>query len=82
MVTIGTGVGGGIVINDELYRGVNFSAAEIGHIVIQKDGVQCNCGRKGCFEAYASASGLQNLVVLQRQIRISGQPKNNNYEIQ
>lgn len=57
-VTIGTGVGGGIIINDEIYTGSNYAAAEIGHHVICMDGIPCNCGRKGCFEAYASATAL------------------------
>jgi glucokinase len=57
-ITLGTGVGGGIVINDELYTGSNYAAAEIGHHVICMDGVPCNCGRNGCFEAYASATAL------------------------
>ncbi len=60
MVTLGTGVGGGIIINRKLLRGVNFAAAEFGHMTINLDGVDCNCGRKGCFEDYASATGLMN----------------------
>ncbi len=58
MVTLGTGVGGGIVINGELYTGCNGIAGELGHIVIHQNGEACNCGRKGCLEAYASASSL------------------------
>ena len=58
MITLGTGIGGGIVINGNLYSGINHVAAELGHMVIQADGVQCNCGRKGCFEGYASATAL------------------------
>lgn len=57
-ITIGTGVGGGIIIDGKIYSGFNFSGAELGHTVIVKDGVQCPCGRKGCLECYASASGL------------------------
>lgn len=57
-ITLGTGVGGGIVMNDQLYTGSNYAAAEIGHHVICMDGVPCNCGRDGCFEAYASATAL------------------------
>lgn len=57
-VTLGTGVGGGIVLNGQLYEG-NFSAgAEIGHDVIRFGGEKCTCGRRGCFEAYASATAL------------------------
>ena len=58
MVTLGTGVGGGIVNGNEIYTGFNFAGAEMGHEVIVVDGRQCTCGRKGCFETYASATGL------------------------
>ncbi|MBR1592334.1 MAG: ROK family glucokinase [Ruminococcus sp.] len=57
-ITLGTGVGGGIIINGKIYSGSNFAGAEIGHTVIEVDGAQCSCGRKGCFEAYSSATGL------------------------
>ncbi len=58
MITLGTGVGGGIVINGELYTGFNGIAGELGHIVIHRNGEPCNCGRKGCLEAYTSATSL------------------------
>lgn len=58
MVTLGTGVGGGIVISNRIYTGFNFAGAELGHVVIEMDGRECTCGRKGCLEAYASATGL------------------------
>ena len=58
MVTLGTGVGGGIVINNEIYSGSNYAGAELGHSVIVVDGRPCTCERKGCLEAYASATGL------------------------
>jgi glucokinase len=58
MLTLGTGVGGGIVIDNKLWRGANNVAAEIGHMVIQTDGPQCNCGNRGCVEVYASATGM------------------------
>ena len=57
-ITLGTGVGGGIIIDGKIYSGSNFAGAEIGHTVIEVDGAQCSCGRKGCFEAYSSATGL------------------------
>lgn len=57
-ITLGTGVGGGIIINGKIYSGFNFAGAEIGHTVINVDGPQCTCGRKGCFEVYSSATGL------------------------
>ncbi len=62
LMTIGTGIGAGIVINGKIYTGVNGAAAEIGHTVIVKDGIPCSCGRKGCFERYASASALTSMA--------------------
>ncbi len=58
VITLGTGIGGGIILNKKLYRGFNYSGGELGHIVIEQGGRPCNCGRNGCFEAYASATGL------------------------
>ena len=58
MITLGTGVGGGIVINKNLYNGNLGMGGELGHMVIEIDGKQCGCGRKGCFEAYGSATAL------------------------
>jgi len=58
MITLGTGLGGGIVIDGKIYSGFNHAGAEIGHIVIEKDGRPCTCGRRGCWEAYSSATGL------------------------
>lgn len=58
MVTLGTGVGGAIVINGQLYTGRDDIAGEIGHMVLIPNGTPCNCGRHGCFETYASATGL------------------------
>ena len=57
-VTLGTGVGGGVIIDKKLYTGFNSVAGELGHTVIVVDGEQCTCGRKGCWEAYASATAL------------------------
>ena len=57
-ITLGTGVGGGIVINKKLYTGFNGTAGELGHIVIHVDGEPCSCGRKGCWEAYSSATAI------------------------
>lgn len=57
-ITIGTGVGGGIIINGRIYSGFNFSGGELGHMVIRVDGEKCTCGRKGCYESYASATAL------------------------
>ena len=58
MITLGTGVGGGIILDNKIYTGFNYAGAELGHIVIEIDGAQCGCGRKGCWEAYSSATGL------------------------
>lgn len=58
MVTLGTGVGGGIIVNGKLYSGSNFAGGELGHMVIEHNGVQCSCGRKGCWEAYSSATAI------------------------
>lgn len=57
-ITLGTGVGGGMVILGKLYSGFNHAGAEMGHIVIKEGGRPCTCGRKGCWEAYASVTGL------------------------
>lgn len=61
MVTLGTGIGGGIVMGGELQRGANGFAGEIGHVVVQRNGLACQCGGFGCWERYASGSALQSL---------------------
>ncbi|MBE7048812.1 MAG: ROK family protein [Ruminococcaceae bacterium] len=58
MVTLGTGVGGGIIIDNKIYAGFNHAGAELGHMVLNFNGPKCNCGRSGCFECYASATAL------------------------
>lgn len=62
MITLGTGVGGGIIIDNKVYTGFNYAAGELGHIVIVHNGRQCTCGRKGCWEAYSSASALISMT--------------------
>ena len=57
-VTLGTGVGGGVIINGKIFSAFNGAGAELGHTVMVADGEQCSCGRKGCWEAYASATAL------------------------
>ncbi len=57
-VTLGTGVGGGIIIDGKIYEGLGGAGAELGHMVIKMGGKRCSCGRYGCLEAYASASAL------------------------
>lgn len=58
MVTLGTGVGGGIIINKKPYFGKNGNAGEFGHMIVVANGLPCGCGRRGCFERYASVSAL------------------------
>ncbi|MCI9361549.1 MAG: ROK family glucokinase [Hungatella sp.] len=58
MVTLGTGIGGGMIFGGELFEGINYAAGEFGHFTIKYDGIPCNCGRRGCFEKYASATAL------------------------
>jgi glucokinase len=60
-LTIGTGIGGGIILNGQLFRGSNYSGAELGHTTIKYDGLKCRCGGKGCLERYASASAMIEL---------------------
>lgn len=62
-VFIGTGIGGGIIINGKIYRGFNFVAGEIGHMLVQKNGPKCGCGKKGCFEAIASRTAIVNHII-------------------
>ena len=61
-VTLGTGVGGGIIIGGKIFSGFNYAGGEIGHMVIEHNGRQCTCGRKGCWETYSSATGLINIT--------------------
>ncbi len=58
IITLGTGIGGGIVIDGKIWEGKNGFAAEIGHMIIDTDGRNCACGKRGCFEAYSSARAL------------------------
>ncbi len=61
-ITLGTGVGGGIIIDGKIYSGFNFAGAELGHMVIECDGQPCTCGRRGCWEAYSSATALVRMT--------------------
>ncbi|HLR91664.1 MAG TPA: ROK family glucokinase [Atopostipes sp.] len=58
LITLGTGVGGGIIANGEILNGVNGTAGEIGHIIAEPNGYKCNCGRVGCLDVTASATGF------------------------
>ncbi|MEI7812872.1 MAG: ROK family protein [Ignavibacteria bacterium] len=58
IVFIGTGIGGALIIDNHLYRGSNYFAGEIGHIIVQKNGPLCGCGHRGCFEAIASRTAI------------------------
>lgn len=63
MITLGTGVGGGIILDGKIFPGgLNCAGAELGHIVIKHNGRQCGCGRRGCWEAYSSATALTNMT--------------------
>ena len=71
MVTLGTGIGGGIILGGKLWSGINGAAAEFGHMTVDMHGVPCNCGRRGCFEALASA----NALIAQAQEAMASQPE-------
>lgn len=62
LITLGTGIGGGIIIGGKLFEGYRSAGTEVGHMVIRQDGELCTCGRKGCFERYASAGALIRLT--------------------
>lgn len=63
IITIGTGIGGAILIGDRVVRGHNNRAGELGHFVIDRNGIKCECGLHGCFEQYASASALIDTTI-------------------
>jgi glucokinase len=62
MITLGTGLGGGVILDGKVYSGFNYAGAELGHTVIEYDGAPCTCGRKGCWEAYSSATALVRMT--------------------
>lgn len=76
-ITLGTGVGSGIIIDGRIYSGFNYAGAEFGHTVIVHHGRQCNCGRRGCWEVYASASAL----IYQTQVAMLDNPNSELWEI-
>lgn len=61
-ITLGTGVGGGLIANHQLLHGIGGAAGEVGHIIVQPNGYQCTCGNHGCLEQYASATGVVHLA--------------------
>lgn len=61
-LTLGTGIGGAVFLNDELLVPRKYEGFEIGHMTIEKNGIQCNCGRRGCFEKYASMNALKEKI--------------------
>ena len=63
MITLGTGVGSGIVINDQLVYGHDGFAGELGHVIVKDEGRKCGCGRNGCLETYASVTGIKRTVI-------------------
>jgi len=62
LVTLGTGIGGGLILGGELQRGTNGFAGEFGHMVVDRDGIACVCGQRGCWERYASGSALRRMA--------------------
>lgn len=76
MVTLGTGVGGGIIIDGKIFSGgLNDAGGELGHTVIMVGGRQCSCGRRGCWEAYCSASALTEITKAKiKELKIKGIP--------
>ncbi|MBQ6847152.1 MAG: ROK family protein [Oscillospiraceae bacterium] len=62
MITLGTGLGGGVIVDGKLVTGINAAGSELGHTVISVGGLACTCGRRGCWEAYSSATGLINMT--------------------
>ena len=72
MVTLGTGIGGGIVVDGRVQVGAAGFAGEIGHMVVDPAGPACPCGRRGCWERFASGAGLG---VLAREAALAGEPR-------
>ena len=77
-LVLGTGIGGGVVVENKILRGARNAAAELGHISIHYDGPQCSCGNRGCIELYASGSGLARLakeLLKSGTIKLEGMPE-------
>ena len=59
VITLGTGLGSGIVVNNHVVYGLDGNAGELGHVIVERNGRQCGCGRRGCLETYVSATGIK-----------------------
>jgi glucokinase len=70
MITLGTGIGGGVVLNGRIWHGMTGMAGEVGHITVERDGLPCNCGNRGCAEQYASATAI---VRMAREAIVNGE---------
>ncbi|MBQ4051810.1 MAG: ROK family protein [Oscillospiraceae bacterium] len=77
VITLGTGVGGGIIAGGKIYTGFNQFGGELGHAVVEYNGWPCTCGRKGCMEAYSSATGLIKMT----RIAMAENPKSKLWEV-
>jgi glucokinase len=74
LLTLGTGIGGGLIVDSKIVRGRTGMAAELGHVCVEPDGMPCDCGAHGCLEAYASASGLCGLLKQRLRVQESQLP--------
>jgi glucokinase len=75
LLTLGTGVGGGLIIGGRLVHGRSGMAGELGHITVDANGTRCDCGAYGCLETYASASGLSNMLQQRLHLKEAGLPE-------
>jgi glucokinase len=74
LLTLGTGIGGGLIVDGKLVHGRSGMAGELGHVFVEADGMPCDCGARGCLEAYASASGLRGLLQRRMGVEVSELP--------
>jgi len=72
MITLGTGVGGGVVVDGKLVGGARGIAGELGHFTLYQNGVKCSCGKRGCFESYAATTALVRRVHAHTNVQMSG----------
>jgi glucokinase len=69
MMFIGTGIGGALIFDGKIYRGTNFMAGEIGHMIVHENGPVCGCGKKGCFEAFASRTAIVRNILADKRTK-------------